>query len=89
MYDPFDAHKSLHVKNLQLEPLLSEVMTNGKRTAKPQSLKEIARFSQKKLDGLPQEYKRFENPHIYKVGISTKLRELRNQLINEHKQQSL
>jgi nicotinate phosphoribosyltransferase len=34
---------------------------------------------------LPDEYKRFENPHVYKVGLSTKLNEIRNELIRKFK----
>ena len=33
---------------------------------------------------LPPEYQRFDNPHIYKVGISRELEQLRNQLIKSH-----
>jgi len=30
---------------------------------------------------LPKEYRRFENPHIFKVGISKNLLELKNSLV--------
>ncbi|NLA48528.1 MAG: hypothetical protein GX876_03590, partial [Bacteroidales bacterium] len=37
------------------------------------------------LDLLPDEYKRFDNPHAYKVGLSEKLVKERNRLIADHK----
>jgi nicotinate phosphoribosyltransferase len=33
---------------------------------------------------LPAEYKRFENPHVYKVGISSRLKVLRDSLVAQH-----
>jgi nicotinate phosphoribosyltransferase len=45
----------------------------------------VANYCRERLALLPAEYKRFENPHIYKVGISTRLRDQRDQLIAAHK----
>ncbi|HEX6889305.1 MAG TPA: hypothetical protein VF141_01385, partial [Chryseolinea sp.] len=42
-------------------------------------------FSQRRLKMVPEEHKRFYNPHIYKVGISEKLREKRNLLRAQYK----
>jgi nicotinate phosphoribosyltransferase len=39
-----------------------------------------------RLEKLPDEYKRLENPHIYKVGLSTRLNDLRDDLIQKYKQ---
>ena len=78
---PFDVLKSLSVKNCQKEPLLVKVMENGKRMEKPRTLEEIASFSIGRLKSLSPEFKRFNNPHIYKVGISDKLMKERNILI--------
>jgi nicotinate phosphoribosyltransferase len=68
-----------------MEPLLHKVMENGLRLKKPQSLSEIAQFSRNRLAKLPSEYKRFDNPHIYKIGISNKLQTERNILIDRFK----
>ncbi len=78
---PFDVLKSLSVKNCQKEPLLVKVMENGKRMEKPRTLEEIASFGIERLKKLSPEYKRFDNPHIYKVGISDKLMKERDILI--------
>lgn len=82
---PFDILKSLSVKNCHMEPLLVKVMENGKRLEKTRSLKEIADFSNQRLKKLSPEYKRFNNPHIYKVGISDALMNERDILIETFK----
>ncbi|HZL12462.1 MAG TPA: nicotinate phosphoribosyltransferase [Prolixibacteraceae bacterium] len=86
MTHPFDVLKSLPIKDCQMEPLLVKVMENGKRLEKPRSLKEIASFSAERLKKLSPEYKRFDNPHIYKVGISDRLMKERDVLIETLKQ---
>ena len=60
-------------------------MENGKRLSPSPSLHEIAAYAAGRLALLPEEYTRFENPHIYKTGISKKLMDLRNNLSDQHK----
>jgi len=85
MYHPLYPLKSLSLARYKKEPLLHRVMENGKPVNKPKTLKEIADYSLERLSKLPSEYKRFDNPHIYKVGISKKLESERNRLIEEFK----
>ena len=85
MYHPLYPLKSLSLTRFAKEPLLFKVMENGRRVNQPESLNEIARFTNQQLEKLPDEYKRFDNPHIYKVGISSKLQSERDMLINEYK----
>ena len=87
MHHIFEPGKSMHFNGHSLEPLLHNVMVNGKRIFPPKELEMIRDYSQKRLEELPFEYKRFENPHIYKVGISDKLRDERDLLIEKHKKQ--
>ena len=75
----------MNVENFEQEPLLHLVMENGQNLTTNSSLEEIANFSKRRLALLPLEYKRFDNPHIYKVGISDALKQERDQLINAHK----
>ena len=85
MHHPYEPFKKLHVSPLNQEPLLQKVMENGEILIKKRSLKEIADFSRERLEKLPLEYKRFDNPHIYKVGISSNLKNERDRLIELHK----
>ncbi|MCJ7820598.1 MAG: nicotinate phosphoribosyltransferase [Bacteroidales bacterium] len=85
MHHPFYGLKSFNIKSYEQEPLLWKVMENGVRVSPSRTLKEIADYSRERLKMLPEEYKRFDNPHIYKVGISDGLRNERDRLINEYR----
>ena len=85
MHHPMYPLKSIYVANNIKEPLLQKVIGNGLRLNTPLLLPEIAEYSRRRLEKLPEEYKRFDNPHIYKVGISEKLQTERDRLINEFK----
>ncbi|MCP9199404.1 nicotinate phosphoribosyltransferase [Gramella sp. GC03-9] len=85
MFHPHEPYKSLKIGQFQQEGLLRKVMENGKMLIEKRSLEEIADYSKSRLAELPLEYKRFNNPHIYKVGISSRLQEEREKLIQSHK----
>ncbi|MBU2928326.1 nicotinate phosphoribosyltransferase [Winogradskyella psychrotolerans] len=85
MEHPFDTTKSLELNSYKHEPLLKQVMKDGKRIISPRTVTEIAEYSQSRLKQLPDEYKRFQNPHIYKIGLSSQLKKERDILINKHK----
>lgn len=84
MIDPFDPSKSLVLDKFQHEVLLKKVMDGGKKIMPNQDVFEISEYSKNRLALLPEEYKRFENPHNYKIGISEKLKSVRDGLISEH-----
>ena len=84
IHDPKESLKSMNVKEFSLEPLLHPVMVNGKITRPSRNLAEIAQYSKDRLASLPAEYKRFYNPHIYKVGISAKLKMEREELLRKY-----
>lgn len=85
MKHSFDSTKSLELSRFEHEPLLKPVMENGKKVMPARTVSEIAEYSKSQLEKLPGEYKRFQNPHIYKIGLSTKLKEERNKLVLKHK----
>jgi nicotinate phosphoribosyltransferase len=78
---PFDDRKSMMVGEFQKEPLLKKVMENGKKLADQPTIEELSLYRQKQMGLLPEEFKRFEYPHTYKIGISNKLKNKRNQLV--------
>ena len=84
IHDPKESLKSLAVEGAKMEALLHPVMIDGIRTEKPRSLEEISKFAKERLETLPAEYKRFYNPHIYKVGISSRLKEERENLLKKY-----
>lgn len=85
MLHPFDSTKSLKLDRFNHEPLLEKVMENGKRTTPSRTVSEIADYSKSRLAKLPDEYKRFQNAHIYKIGLSKNLKQERDNLVVKHK----
>ncbi|WP_081210257.1 nicotinate phosphoribosyltransferase [Salegentibacter sediminis] len=85
MFHPFEPFKSMELSGLKLEKLLQPVMLDGEIKMDFKSLTEIADYSKTRLSELPTEYKRFNNPHIYKIGISQNLKEERDRLISSFK----
>ena len=85
MYHPYEPDKVLQLLGLRQETLLHKVMENGSMVGTPEKLAEISSYCQLRLAKLPEEYKRFYNPHIYKVGISSKLQDERNALRTQYK----
>lgn len=82
IYHPFYPKKHTSVEPYQHEELLSGVMNDGVITAQLATATESAAYVQKRLGQMQKEHLRFENPHYYKVGLSEKLLDLRNRLLN-------
>lgn len=85
LIDPFEPHKSITCTGLRSEPLLQPAMRAGRRCRDARSPGEIRALAAARLALLPPEYRRFENPHHYKVGISEPLHELRESLRKRHR----
>lgn len=83
MYHPFEKEKHLRVSGLHQEELFIKVMEDGEIITDQKTVEEIAEFSRQRLALLPNEHKRFEYPHIYKVGISKKLMEARDAMVRQ------
>lgn len=75
--------KETDLKELDSTQLLHQIITHGEVTASNPSIQEIADYHKTTKDKLPSEFKRFDNPHVYKVGITPKLMDLRDSLISE------
>ncbi|MEW5900842.1 MAG: nicotinate phosphoribosyltransferase [Acidobacteriota bacterium] len=87
MFHPFEEHKSLDLSPLCQENLHVQVMERGKSLALPERAAAISAYSRTRLAKLPPEHKRFENPHIYRVGLSRRLMELRAELVRAHRKE--
>jgi len=85
MIHPFFPEKKISLKGLISEETLVPVMKKGKIMMKEQSINEIIEFSSMRMSCLPEEHKRFENPHIFKIGVSKKLLSKRNNLMRDIK----
>ncbi len=87
MVHPFEAGSSLDLSGKRHRCVLSEVINAGKAATKPVPVREASRYAREAIETLPSEHRRFENPHIYKVGLSPRLRELRDDLIKRNRKE--
>ena len=78
IYDPIHPEKSTQVSNLRREMLQNLVYRNGEIKDLPDSPTGINKYLELRAASLPEEHKRFIMPHIYKVGISKSLLDLRD-----------
>lgn len=85
IHHPHYPAKHVDISSYQAEPLLSTVVKNGEVQIDIPTPSESAQYSKQRLSKLNEEHKRFENPHIYKVGISEKLMNLRDTLTQKMK----
>lgn len=79
IYHPQQPEKHVSVKDMMHETIIHKVMENGK-TLGLSSIEDISEYVRSRISQLNGEYKRFENPHIYKVGIGRELMNLRDNL---------
>ncbi len=83
-YHPFSDSDFFQLKAdkyTSCEKLLVKVMENGTFLKEKRPLKEVQDFAQESFSHFHKSYKRFINPHIYKVSLSEKLKTLKHDLI--------
>lgn len=79
---PYFPTKRTSLKGLKSESLIKPVFANGKPLNELPTVDESARYVRERLSKLYPEHKRFDNPHVYKVGITKELNELRDSIIH-------
>lgn len=80
LYHPFFPEQHRSVRSYRFEPIMAKVMVGGRLVEQLPTPNDSARYARERLQFLTPEYKRFENPHQYKVGISHALRNLRTDM---------
>ena len=84
-YDPKHPQRRKTVApDCQVVDCRSVVMENGRILQPALSLMEMADYCEAQLQCLPEGSLRLINPHVYKVGISKRLLDLREKLQQEH-----
>jgi nicotinate phosphoribosyltransferase len=84
---PFEPEKALDIAPFRKERLFRKVMEKGEILQEEESIAGIARYARERLARLPAEHKRFENPHVYKVGLSERLMHLRDELVHRYRKE--
>ncbi len=85
MHHPTFPAKKSTLNGRKYEELLTPVITDGEVTFEMPEVSQIVEYKNLRFSKLHSEYKRFDNPHIYKIGISTRLMETRDNLLNHFK----
>lgn len=85
LFHPAQPDKKSLVAHLTCEKLLNPVFDNGKILVPMPSPLESHQYLLSRAAQLPEEHKRFIMPHLFKVGISAKLMNLRNELIQSYR----
>jgi nicotinate phosphoribosyltransferase len=88
LHHPSADYRHLRVRPAELKPLLSRVMAGGKVCAHLPSLVDIRAGLRGRFERLDSTYLRLLNPHVYKVSISSALRELKLGFIAKYMQDS-
>lgn len=79
------ADKKLEVGGLKGEFLTSAVFDKGTVQVAEKSIQEISEYRKFRVSQLSEEHKRFEFPHVYKVGLSNSLIQLRDKMLRDIK----
>jgi nicotinate phosphoribosyltransferase len=86
LHHPSADWRRLRLRPAELRPLLSKVMEGGKVCAPLPSLGEIRAGLRARLERFDSTYLRLLNPHVYKVSISSALRDLKLGFIGKYMQ---
>jgi nicotinate phosphoribosyltransferase len=81
LFHPFQSDKNTYVTDCSSEVLTEKVMENGEILIESKTPLEINAYLRKRFAQLPDEHKRFISPHIYKVGCSESLLDVRDHLL--------
>ena len=82
IFHPIYTWKKKTITDFTAKELMVPVFENGKQVYSSPSVKEIAAYHAKTFAAFSDSYKRILNPHIYKVDLSKKLYDLKQELIN-------
>ncbi len=88
IFHPQNSDNNAVMKNFRRETIVSKVSENGNVLIGNKGIQEISDYRKYRVSQLPVEYKRFEFPHIYKVGLSSNLKILRDKTITEIRKNS-
>ena len=81
IFSPTATWKTMTLTNYYIKDLMQPIFINGEQVYQSPSLLQIQEYAKKEMNTLWDEYKRFTNPHIYKVDLSQGLYDLKNRLI--------
>lgn len=83
IFDPVHTWKKMTFKNFYVKKLLQPLFIDGKCVREKRSVSEIRKHTDEEKESLWIQYRRNQNPQIYKVDLSKKLWNLKNELLEK------
>ena len=83
IFDPVHTWKKMTFHNFYVKKLLHPLFIDGKCVREKRSVSEIKKHTDKEKESLWIQYRRNQNPQIYKVDLSKKLWILKNELLEK------
>ncbi|MBQ7373921.1 MAG: nicotinate phosphoribosyltransferase [Clostridia bacterium] len=83
LYHPIERWKSITFTDYTVRELPVCIVENGKLVAKMPSVKDVALYAKGEMESFWDEYKRIDQPHIYKVDLSDGLYELKTTMLEK------
>lgn len=87
IYHPEFTYKNKLISDFTIREMLTPIFKDGKQVYTSPSVMEMQAYCQRELSTLYEESKRILNPHTYKVDISDKLYDLKQELIHKNREQ--
>ncbi|MEE1224399.1 MAG: nicotinate phosphoribosyltransferase [Clostridia bacterium] len=84
IFDPEHTWKRKTFKNFYVRPLLKQIFRNGECVYDLPDIEALREYCGIEIDGLWDEVKRFENPHLYYVDLSEKLWNIKHRMLEEY-----
>jgi nicotinate phosphoribosyltransferase len=84
----YDYMKKTYWPPYSAEELMVPVFLGGKQVYPTPPLEETRELAVQQIESLEAEYKRFSNPHLYKVSLSDNLYEIKQRLLKHHQEGS-
>lgn len=84
IFDPNNPWKRKVLHDYEVRELLVPIFEKGKKVYDCPDIKDIRNYCMKQVDTLWEESLRFDNPQTYKVDLSQKLWDLKNDLLNKY-----
>ena len=83
IYHPTERWKKITFTDYTVRELSVKIIENGKLIYKLPTLKEISEYAKSEMDSFWEEYKRLDQPHIYKVDLSDGLYNLKTEMLDK------
>lgn len=81
IFDPIYTWKRKTIENYTIRELLTPLFVEGKCVREKKTVENVREYTKSELNSIWDQYKRIKNPHIYKVDLSQKLWDLKNDMV--------